>query len=56
MNRHWSAFWRGVASLFDLTGSAYRRDVDAPQPPRRSDAEALAGDREAVDRDGWYWQ
>lgn len=43
-------FWKGVLSLFDVTGSAFTRDWQDP-PPRLTDEEALAKDREALARD-----
>lgn len=49
----WAAFWRGVASILDLSGSGYRQDDEPEDPPnpRPTDAEALASDWDKIRRD-----
>lgn len=43
----WTAFWRGVASIFDLSGSGY----DPERPLRPNDRQAFTRDSEAIARD-----
>ena len=51
----WRDFWDGVASIFDLSGSRLREQMqDPPKRRYRTDAEALRHDRQMIERDGLY--
>ena len=45
----WHAFFDGVASVFDITGSLYSKKVD--EILSRSDTDALRSDWEAIGKD-----
>jgi hypothetical protein len=51
----WKAFFEGMASAFDITGSSFRRKYRSPygysNDPWAEDREALQRDREALQRD-----